>query len=245
MQYHTSVTGALQTVARLSRSSPYVAPILAPVPKAVAIASRQAQRYPTITADHGTRTALRKVGLPVVQLVILPPDPDGENVPMLLMSNTPVGERETWSHVLDDDNEHPLEWRNYQLARGKRGAITWRLNTIAREHYRKRIARLITGRGGAPAPGERPYQLSDETAHAQVLKLADHLLHYPGLSGIRADIFDLAQYSTKLWRSTRPQTPYPVWPTMPYVRFMRPQTALLAQLALENTHDETQKENSP
>lgn len=223
MKYHTSVTGALRTIARLSKSSPYVAPILAPIPKAEAVAQRQVKRYPSIVADHRTRTALRAAGIPAVQLVILPPD--AEDVPMILMSNLPANERESWQHVWDP--EVPLEWRNYVLTRRKNGAITWRLSDSARQHYQNRIARLITGRGGAPAEGKQPYQLSDETAAAQVLKLAEHLSHYPGLSGIRSDVFDLAQYSTRVWRSTRPNYPFPKWPTMPYTRF---QTAPMAPL---------------
>ena len=236
MRYHTTVTGLLQTVARLSKSSPYVAPIVAPKSKAEQVAYKQAKRYPTITAGHATRTALRKARLPAVQLVIFPPE--GESVAMLLMSNIQPDGRERWGHVLDPDR--PLEWRNYMLATGKNGVHTWRLTEDTREQYRLQLARLITGRGGIPAPQESPYQLPDETARAQVLKLAQHLTHYPGFSGIRSDVYDLAQYSTRVWKSTR-QTPYPEWPNMPYIRFQAAPTAPLSELTNDTTNDQNEE----
>lgn len=248
LTYHRTVTSALQATARLARASPYVALISAPVDKAEQIAERQLKRYPTIGVDHPTRTALRRAGIPAIQLVVMPPK--GEEVTMLLWSNLPPPDsREKWQLALDPDL--PLTWRNYQLSKAPKGAaITWRLSEAARAHYRQRLARLITGRGGIPVSGQQPYQLPDETAHAQVVKLAEHLKHYPGLSGIRADVFELAQHSTRLWKSTRPQMPYPAWPTMPYVRFGGPQTAPLSdlvhhQMQQEATdHDEAQEEAS-
>lgn len=239
LTYHLTVTSALQATARLARASPYVVVISAPVTRAEQVTARQVKRYPTITVDHSTRTALRKAKVPAVQLVVMPPK--GGEITLLLWSNLPIPEsRETWRLALDP--MHPLTWRNYQLALSpKGGAITWRLSELMRNHYRQRLNRLITGRGGLPAPGHKPYQLPDATAHAQVLKLAEHLRHYPGLSGIRADVFDLAQHSTKLWKSTRPKTPPPAWPTMPYVRFSAPRTAPLSALAdhsEETDHDE-------
>lgn len=246
LTYHRTATSALQATARLARASPYIAVISAPLNKAEQIAERQLGRYPTIGVDHPTRTVLRRAGLPAIQLVVMPPN--GEEVTMLLWSNVPPSEsRETWQLALDLDL--PLTWRNYQLSRAPKGeAITWRLSEAARAHYRQRLARLITGRGGIPVPGQQPYQLPDETAHAQVLKLAEHLKRYPGLSGIRADVFDLAQHSTKLWKSTRPQMVYPAWPTMRYVRFAPPQTAPLSDLIHhqiepeETDRDEAQEE---
>lgn len=241
LRYHTTVTSALQTVARLARISPQVAVISAPVEKAEQIAQRQVERYPTITTTHATRTALRRAGIAAIQLVILPPK-DG-TVTMFLMSNViPPSSREEWGDALD--SETPLTWRNYQLSRGKKNAVTWRLSTAVREHYRERIARLITGRGGIPGQGKQPYQLPDETARNQVLRLAAHLQHYPGLSGIRSDVFALAQHSTRLWNNTREQGQYPVWPTMPYARFAQPQMAPLADLIQhqeEPDHDQDQE----
>lgn len=241
LHYHVTVTSALQAVARLARSSPMAAVIQAPVQKAQAIAERQVNRHPTIQATHVTRTALRKAQVPAVQLVVMPPQAGG--VVMLLLSNlAPPESRETWRHAFDEDE--PLTWRNYQLTRGEDDRITWRFNEQARAHYRQRVARIITGRGGLPAPGERPYQLSPETAHAQVLRLAAHMTNYPGLSGVRADVFDLAQYSTRVWRGTHGDLPYPVWPTMPYARFSQPRLAPLSDLlhSPEEPHHEQDQE---
>lgn len=229
--YHLTVTSALQTVARVARSSPVVAVIPAPIDKVEQIAQRQVARYPTITVDHGTRTALRKAKLAAVQLVVMPPL-DGALVLLLMANIEPPGSREEWRNALDP--EAPLVWRNYALHHDERGQMTWRLSERAREHYRTRIARLITGRGGLPLPGKAPYQLSPDSSRQQIEALAHHMAHYPGLSGVRADVFALAQYSTKVWKSTH-QEPvrqqYPVWPTMPYVRFGSPQTAPLHQLS--------------
>lgn len=226
MRYHTTVTSGLQCIARLARASPQVAVIRAPLAKALQVAERQADRYPTIGADHGTRTALRRVGMPAVQLVILPPDRD--MITLVLLSNVAPDDREQWQLALDPD--WPLHWRNYQLASGPTGAITWRLTEAIREHYRKRINRLITGRGGPPGPGERPYQYPPETARTQVLLLAQHLQRYPGLGGVRRDVYALAQHSTRVWQGTHPDQPYPHWPTMPYLPYRRPQTAPLSDL---------------
>lgn len=224
--YHLTVTSALYMVARLARSSPYVAVIEVPLPKAVQVAQRQVSRHPTITATHTTRTALRRAGLAAVQLVVMPPS--GDTVTMLLMSNVvPPSSREVWQRVLDP---LPLTWRNYELTRLPDSRVTWRLSQAARDHYRQRLARLITGRGGPPAQGERPYQLPPATAAEQVRKLAAHLGNYPGFAGIRSDIFELAQHSTKLWNATHSQGQWPEWPTMPYVRFSQPQTAPLSDL---------------
>ena len=236
VRYHTTVTSGLRAVAQLARASPWVAVITAPIANASQIAARQVQRYPTISADHGTRTALRRAGLPAVHLVIMPPD--AQTVTMLLLSNViPLESRENWQLALDPD--WPLIWRNYQLARSPSGAVTWRLSEQARGHYRQRINRLITGRGGVPALGQRPYQLPPETARLQVLRLAEHLCHYPGFSGIRSDVFALAQHSTRVWTRTHSDEPYPVWPTMPYARCARPQTAPLASLNQEENNYET------
>lgn len=234
MRYHTTVTSGLRLVARLARASPWASPIETPINKASLIAAKQAERHPTILADHGTRTALRRAILPAVQLVIMPP---GETtITLLLLSNlVPSGSREEWHLALDPD--WPLAWRNYELSRSPSGAITWRLSGRTRAHYRQRVDRLITGRGGIPAPGKAPYQLSPDTARAQVLSLADHLSHYPGFSGVRADIYDLARHSTRVWRSTHPQQPIPLWPTMPYLRFGESRTAALSDLSHETTGD--------
>lgn len=226
LNYHITVTSGLQDVARLARASPQVAVIQAPLGKALQIAQRQVDRYPVIASDHGTRTALRRAGLPAVQLVAMPPD--RETITLMLLSNVPGGEREQWRPVIDEDE--PLIWRHYQLVRSSTGSITWRLSEAMRAHYRQRLNRLITGWSGKPKPGDRPYQLSPDTARTQVLLLAQHLQRYPGLSGIRRDVHELAQHSTRVWGSTHPALPYPVWPTMPYLRYQQPRTAALSGL---------------
>jgi hypothetical protein len=230
LTYHVTVTSGLQAVARLARLSPLMAVIEAPVGKAEQVAERQPGRYPSITQSHVTRTALRRVQLPAVQLVILPPT-DGVATLLLCSNLVPPGTREEWRHVLDAST--PLAWRNYQLTVTEKGRITWRLREAVRAEYRQRIARLITGRGGVPRMGISPYQLPAESARLQVLKLAEHLGRYPGLSGIRSDVFDLAQYSTKVWKSTHPELPFPAWPTMPYLPFLQPATAPLSEIALQ------------
>ncbi|WP_240738569.1 hypothetical protein [Deinococcus fonticola] len=232
--YHTTVTSGLRAVAHLARASPYATTITAPIAKAEEIASKQVARYPSLGADHGTRTALRQVGLPALQMVVLPPD--GGKIAIVLLANQPPDDREQWQLAIDPD--WPLIWRNYQLAQTELGAITWRLSEQARTHYRQRINRLITGRGGQPTPGQRPYQLPADTARKQVLALAEHLTHYPGFSGIRNDVFAFAQHSTRVWRATHPDEPAPMWPTMPYVRFGKPRTASLRELTGEDINDE-------
>ena len=200
--------------------------------KAEQIADRQVERYPAIRVSHVTRTALRKAGIPAIQLVVMPPR--SGIATMLLMSNIePQESREFWQDILDP--ESPFIWRNYQLTRGKHEQITWRLSTSIREHYRERIARLITGRGGAPEIHVAPAQLSPETARIQVEGLARHLGNYPGFSGIRADVYSLARYSTKVWKSTHPEHAYPVWPTMPYTRFTRAKMLPLSNLTTQET----------
>ncbi|WP_353544448.1 hypothetical protein [Deinococcus xinjiangensis] len=226
MRYHTTVRSALREVARLARASPYVVIIQVPISKAADVAVKQSQRYPTITADHSTRSALRRIGFPVVQMVILPPDE--RSITLLLLTNSPPDDREKWQLALDPD--WPLRWRNYQLCRMPSGAISWKLSEQANGHYRQRINRLITGRGGIPEAEKRPYQLSPATAYVQIMKLAEHLSRYPGFAGVRGDVFALAMHSTKVWQNTHPDYPFPRWPTMPYVRFGRPQTAPLSDL---------------
>jgi len=224
--YHVTVTSGLQAVAKLARLSPLVAVIEAPVGKAERVALRQVDRYPSIGQSHVTRTALRHAQVPAVQMVILPPT-DGL-VHLLLLSNlVPPESREIWRDGLDPAD--PLIWRHYELVTTESGRISWRLRASARVHYRQRLARLITGRGRL-SPSGTPYQLDSPSARRQVLRLAEHLGRYPGLSGIRADIYSLAQYSTKVWKSTRPDDPYPVWPFMPYLPFLSPRTAPLADL---------------
>jgi len=251
--YHKTVKSALQGVGLLVRTSPAIAVITAPVEKAEVVALRQVKRHSSITASRQVRSALRAAGYAAVQLVVMPPK-EGE-VAMFLLSNIPpAGSREDWQDAFDPDI--PLTWRNYELFRGSvipkdretlseiiqgargpgetpranSGAVTWRLKRAVRKHYRTRLARLITGRGGWPDAGQAPQQLSDETARTQVLLLAEHLGHYPGLRGIRADVFSLAQYSTRVWKSTRRDPHYPVWSTMPYSQFSSPQTAPLSEL---------------
>lgn len=234
VRYHTTTTSGLQEVARLARASPLVVDITVPAQQASRVAQRQAERYPSITQDHGTRSALRRVDMPAVQLVILPPEKG--DITLLLLSNlVPENSREQWRLALDPDE--PLRWKNYELCRLPDGRITWRLSEQVRAHYRMHITRSITGRGGHPQPGERPYQLPPETARQQVLSLAQHLTRYPGLSGIRKDVFALAHHSTKIWRNTHPQEPFPMWPKMPYARYGSPKTAPLDHL-LEENHDQ-------
>lgn len=238
-----------------------------PAVKSEAVAQKQLKRHPTITATHTTRTALRKAGVAAVQMVIMPPS-EGQVTIILLSNVVPPNSREEWRAALDP--QHPLTWRNYQLAPAPKGkALTWRLSDAARKHYRNRIARLITGRGRLRAPRSeakpqlspgakvtkastgsksekrrlKPYMLPDETAYAQVQLLAQHLGHYPGFSGVRADIFQLARYATRVWKSTRPKHPYYQWPTHPYLRFRQPQIAPLSEL-LESGHEQKQKDVS-
>lgn len=245
--YHTTTTSALQAVARLARTSPYVVVIVAPLKKAEQVAQRQAQRYPSITATHTTRTALRRAGYPAVQLVVMHPS-QGEVV-MLLMSQHLIEGREVWQHALDPDT--PLVWRHYQLTTTPEGRITWRLSEATRRRYEVQIARLITGRGGVRigANGRKraAYQLPPESAHRQVMKLAEHLRVYPGLAGVRADLFALAQYSTRVWNSTHPKHPYPRWPTYPYLPYLQPRTAPLhtiTQHPPEEPHHDPEEETS-
>lgn len=234
MRYHVTVTSGLQAVVRLVRKSPFVVQLEVPVQKVVGVAARQVARYPSITQTHVTRTALRKVDLPVIQLVVMPPS--GERITLFLLSNqVPAGTRETWVHALDC--EAPLTWRHYELVELEGGRLSWRLSRQVRERYAVQLRRLITGRGGSNAvltPGglrrQARYQLRPEVAHQQVLKLAAHLGRYPGLAGVRRDVFALAQQSTRLWQSTHPQRPHPVWPYQPYLPYLAPRTALLSEL---------------
>lgn len=234
MRYHLTATSSLQAVARLARASPWIVAITVSAEQAARVAQRQAERYPSITRDHRSRNALRNLGLPAIQLVTLAPAQG--HVTLLLVSNVvPQDSREQWRRALDPDE--PLRWRNYELIRSPEGAITWRLSEQARAHYQMCINRTITGRGGRPKPGERPYQFSPATARQQVLQLAAHLCRYPGFSGIREDVYTLAQHSTKVWHNTHPHEPFPVWPKMPYLRFGQYRTAPLDDL-LEENHDE-------
>ena len=226
LTYHLTVTSALQAVARLARISPYVVVITVPTDQAERVAMKQVGRYPIISASHTARSALRKAEMPAIQLVVMPPM--GGQVSLLLMSNVPPPDtRETWENALTA----PLIWRNYALCLAPDGRVTWRLSQPARERYTRRLDTLIKGRGAQQA-GKRSYVPPPDTAHARVLDLATHLLRYPGLSGIRSDVFTLAQYSTRIWCATHPRRPYPVWPRMPYLRFTRPQTAPLAALSI-------------
>lgn len=234
MRYHSTVTSGLQASARLIRKSPYVVQIEVPVDKVVAIVERQVKRYPSITQTHTTRTALRKVNLPVIQLVVMPPN--GQTITLFLFSNqVPLDTRETWRLALDLTT--PLTWRNYELTQLEKGQISWRLSRQVRERYGVQLTRLITGRGGVRqgmTPGgmrrQAKYQLRPEVAHTQVLKLAAHLGRYPGLGGVRRDVQALARQSTRLWHSTHPQRPYPVWPYQPYLPYRTPRMAPLSDL---------------
>lgn len=232
--FHKTVTSALQTVTRLARSSPYYAELRVPITRAEAVSDKLARRFPTIYATHTTRTALRKAKVPALHLVVMPPEVAKGEVVMLLLSNLiPENSGEMWRLCLDP--EQPLIWRNYELTKLEDGRITWKLSEVAERHYRKRLARLITGRGGLTPKGKRPYQLPDATAYQQVLLMARHLNHYPGLAGVRRSVFALAQHSTRMWKATRPHHTYPTWPTMPYVRLSAAQTAPLSELQ-EFTH---------
>lgn len=225
--YHTTVVSGLQAVARLARLSPYIVKIVAPLGKAQQVAERQVDRYPSITAPHTTRTALRRAGYPAVQLVVMPPR--DEQVTMYLMSQDPVEGREIWRYIADLDE--PTIWGAYQFDVTDAGRATWRLSEAKREHYRHRIARLITGRGGVVVDqdGRRraAYQPTPEAAHKAVSNLIQHLGVYPGFAGVRADLFALAQYSTRVWNSTHPKRPYPVWPRHPTLPYIKPRTAPL------------------
>lgn len=233
-RYHTTVQSGLQISARLARSSPIMAVVQVSDAKAEAVAGRLLKRYPTIALSHVSRTALRKINAPVTQLVILPPKQ--QQVTMLLMSDAVPDQREQWFDGTEPDT--PLIWRNYQLHHNEKGRMTWRLSGAARTYYQDRIARLISGRGGSvpvlngegKQVGQRPvYRPSPEAARLQLQQLAVHMSRYPGLSGIRADIATLAQYSNRIWKSTY-DVPCPEWPTMPYTRFLAARTAPLVDV---------------
>lgn len=220
----------LQAVARLARLSPYIVEITVPLGKAQQVAERQANRYPSITAPHTTRTALRRAGYPAVQLVVMPPR--GEQVTMYLMSGEPVEGREVWRHIADLDE--PTIWGAYEFGLTRKGRATWRLSQAKRNHYQVRIARLIVGRGGVViGPNGHPqgaYRPGPEVAHRAVTQLIQHTRVYPGFSGVRADLFELGQYSTRVWKSTHPKHPYPVWPRHPTLPYIRPRIAPLSDL---------------
>ncbi|WP_227978776.1 hypothetical protein [Deinococcus terrestris] len=242
--YHRTVTSGLQATLHLARASPIVAVIQAPIAKAEAIAQRQIDRYPTITASHTLRSSLRRAKYPVVQMVILPPT--GEHITLVLMSNAePSGSREDWFNGLDP--AAPFTWRNYELTRQEGQRLTWRLNNQARAYYRKHIARAVTGRGGRQLHANKAGKITGKVvarrqhpplvARTQLLRLGDHLSHYPGFSGVRKDVFDLYVYSQRVWRSTHPDEPPPAWPYMPYLRYCAPKRARLSDLQ-EMQHDE-------
>lgn len=180
-----------------------------------------------MTQSHVTRTALRKVGQPVVQLVAMPPQ-EGSLTLMLLASCEPIGGREFWAPSLDFKT--PLSWRNYQLCQGEKGNLTWRLKPDVRDGYLRLLTRQITGSG---LPGARDYPeefMPDDRAANLLRHLIGHLQRYPGFSGVRTDISWLRFRARKMWTSTRPGTPFPEWPTMPYLPYRQPRTAPFSQL---------------
>ncbi|GGR34549.1 hypothetical protein [Deinococcus ruber] len=177
---------------------------------------------------------------------------------ILLSTAIPAESREVWRDAFDA--EKPLTWRNYALTRTPKERITWRLSVDARKQYRTRIARLITGGGGVIHPrvklkklagksvekpkqeyGEKrreiPRRLSSDAARRQILNLAAHMQHYPGLSGIRSDVFDLAQYCTRVWKSTHPDSAFPLWPKMPILPYLQPRMAPLANIIQESVQE--------
>lgn len=167
---------------------------------------------------------------------------------MYLMSGDPIEGRETWRHILDADE--PVIWGAYQFDLTPVGRATWRLSEAKREHYRNRIARLITGRGGVVVDqdGKRQaaYKPTPEIAHKAVSNLIRHLGVYPGFSGVRGDLFGLGQYSTRVWQSTHPNYPYPVWPRHPTLPYIKPRTAPLYTITQhsqeESPHDPEEPE---
>lgn len=234
LRYHTTVTSGLQGVARLARLSPLYVPVTVPVAKAAQVAARQAQRYPSITQAAGTRTALRRAGYPAVQLVTLPPR-DSTVTLVLLSGLEPTNGREVWQDSRDPQT--PLRWGPYELSTSQEGSVTWRLSQERRAHYRRRLTRLIVGQG---LPGGRVIRLPDDVARLKVEGLAQHLLSYPGLSGVREDYDLLRRHAERTWASTRSRASPPCWPYKAYLPFLRPHTAAMTQLPSGDDHAESQ-----
>ncbi|WP_189643837.1 hypothetical protein [Deinococcus piscis] len=257
---HSTVTPALQQIARTVKTSPLAATIVLPRETAEKRIQILRERYPSVVADHLTRSALRKVGLPAVTMVIMPPDKD--RVTVFLLSNIAPDDRENWQQVLDE--YEPLTWRNYSLTTQAvmlaeshkykkpktipvkaRERITWRLSRNARMTYEKNVKRLIHGRyprqktpqneAKLPAPGTTR---SPTGVRKQLEGLGQHLTHYPGLSGIRTDIWLLYMYAARMWEKQYPKEAALVWPKPPYSRLLPVKMAPLETLWIDRSTPE-------
>jgi hypothetical protein len=174
----TTITPALQQVARLLHASPYVAVVTLHQERAERGVRRLVERYPSAAAHRNVQSALRSMGLPSVRVVLMPPEVRA--VTVLLLSNLPPDERESWTLALDP--KAPLRWRNYEVATvaamqaeadklrrpqpkrsGDAGRITWRLSEEVRDEYRHTITRLIH----SSKPGRIKPRQTEPTAAAQ------------------------------------------------------------------------------
>lgn len=187
IEYHQSVNSGLQSTSLIARKSAYLARIDAPLDKALDIAQRQVKRHPSIGASVRHLSVLRGYGCEAVQLLIMPPHE--AQITMFLFSNSiPEASREQWINWRDVKT--PLHWRSYQLTLLNQ-RVTWTLIKEKKDAYMQQIRRTITGRSGPPNLGEKPYQLSPETAAKQIENLFAHLIRYPLFAGIRAVIKEL------------------------------------------------------
>ncbi|AWT37843.1 hypothetical protein DM785_19205 (plasmid) [Deinococcus actinosclerus] len=183
--------------------------------------------------------------MPTVSAVLMPPD-EG-SVTLLLLANIPPDDRERW--CLATDPADPLVWRNYELVRVAalheemnryrrpqvlRGEdadrLTWRLSSDARARYREQVTRVIhstrsrTGQGGPIHTRTTPGQA------AQLTRLGEHLARYPGLHGIRNDVWVIGLHARRLWRQQHPEAPPIPWPVLRPTLMHRVTTAPLVSL---------------
>ena len=233
-----TTTAALQQALRLLRVQPYTVAISVPLERAARTVEKLRARYPSITAHRNAQSALRGLGLPCVQLLVMPPH--AGNVTLLLVATAPPDDREPWRLALDP--VQPLLWRGYQLTTvatmqaeadqhrrpqprraGDAERLTWRLAPHVRQAHRTTITRLCSA--GRPAQGRNRRggpragtTRSPEGAHAQLQALGRHLGAYPGLNGINVDRWLLARHMQRQWRQHHAQIAPPLWPRYPYVR---------------------------
>lgn len=246
----TAVSPALQRVARLLHTSPYVAHVILPRASAEQRAALLMERYPTTTAHRNVRSALRVSGFPVVQAVVMPPQVDCVSV--LLLTNIPPDDREVW-HVATDAQQ-PLRWRAYEVTTAARiqaeadkvrrpyprrvadsNRLTWRLAAHIRQDYRTQITRIIhsTKPSHIAQPGTGPRHGTTRTLDGQsaaLERLGRHLRLYPGLNGVNTDRWLLKLHMERLWRQQHSGFPSPSWPHYPYLSMLPAPTAPLAHL---------------
>ncbi len=250
---HGTVTPALQGVARLVRTSPLAAVVTLPRTTAERRILTLYDRYPSAAADHLTRSSLRHLRQPAVSLIVMPPEQD--TVAVLLLTNVVPDDREVWTPALDP--AYPLRWRAYELATGatmaqaSHGAlqpsaarlksITWRLAAERRDNYRQTITRLIHSATPSTKTFKNPAQCTARRTPAgardALERLGTHLVRYPGLSGIRTDVWLLGHHMYRLWNQQLPKEPAPSWPRHRYSTLLAAQFAPLESLwiPLEDT----------